>query len=476
TPIIPSLWFAYHPLDHSLAIVSANASNSPYIDLTLFNDSLYNGLGLGLTWANAPSIDINEVNALLLNRGDMHWDGTTAAFYEAPKGTGCSPVFVSSVWIGGLDSSNQLHQAAATYRQNGYDFAPGPIDPQTGNTDSATAHQFDRIWKISRYEVSEFTWHYAQGNVQNGTFIPSKDFLDWPSLGNYNVTEPLAPFIDVDQNGIYNPITGGDYPNIKGDQMLFWVFNDQLITHTESDGDQLGIQVNASAWAYYCPSIADSDQVINHTTYYQYDFINRSPIDYHDVWLGLFMDVDLGNWQDDFIGCFPASNFGFVYNGDQRDDSLPNINGYGYKPPVFGAVILDGPTATPNDSVDNNNNGTVDEMDESCLMTVYRSYDNSFNASYGNPTTPQHFYNYLRGFWKDSLPLTVGGFGYGGNIPSRFLYPGFPNDTTIWNETTASQTPFDRKMMLTSGSTLFPANDTLRSTYALILSRDTSLA
>jgi hypothetical protein len=475
-PITPSHWFAYRASDHSLAMVSSNASNSPFIDLVFFNDSLYDGFGLGLTWGNSPSLDVNEVNALILNRGDMHWNTVSAAAYETPKGTATSPLFTSALWIGGLDSVNQLHQAAMTYRQNGFDFAPGPIDPQTGNSDSATAQKFDRIWKISRYEISEFNWHFAQGNVQNGTFVPSVNIIDWPALGNFGVTETLAPFIDVDLNGVYNPLTGGDYPDIKGDQMLFWVFNDQLITHTESNGDKFGVQVNASAWAYYCPTIADSDRVINYTTFYHYDIINRSPSTYHDVWLGLFMDVDLGYWQDDYIGCFPESNFGFVYNGDQQDDSTFGLNGYGYIPPVFGAVILEGPLATPNDSIDNNNNGTVDEVDESCLMTVYRSYESSADPAYGNPTTPQHFYNYLRGLWKDSIPITVGGFGYGGNTPSRFLYPGFPNDTLSWNETTGGQTPYDRKMMLNSGSTTLAAADTIRSTFALVYSRDTSLA
>src|ERR1044072_2322203 len=109
-----------------------------------------------------------------------------------------------------------------TSRQNEVYFFPGPIDAQTGTADSTSAYHFDRLWKADQYQISEFQYQFAQGNVQSGNFIPATDIMDWPAIGNMGITHPLAPFVDVNSNGIYDPLTGGDYPLISGDQEIYW--------------------------------------------------------------------------------------------------------------------------------------------------------------------------------------------------------------------------------------------------------------
>ena len=52
--------------------------------------------------------------------------------------------------------------------------------------------------------------------------------------------------------------------------MLFYIFNDSLSAHTESDGEKLGVEVHSSVYAYSCPGIADSNDVLNKTTLYNY--------------------------------------------------------------------------------------------------------------------------------------------------------------------------------------------------------------
>ncbi|MFT4522926.1 MAG: hypothetical protein ACI8ZN_001878 [Bacteroidia bacterium] len=51
----------------------------------------------------------------------------TSAFMDKNAGSAKSMIFNSSVWIGGLDETGDLHLAAMTYRQNGHDFFPGPV-------------------------------------------------------------------------------------------------------------------------------------------------------------------------------------------------------------------------------------------------------------------------------------------------------------------------------------------------------------
>ena len=71
----------------------------------------------------------------------------------------------------------------------------------------------------------------------------------------------LAPFIDTNGDGEYN---SGDYPayNINedlnclnddmlfGDQSVWWVFNDKGGYHAETGGAEIGLEIQAQAFAY----------------------------------------------------------------------------------------------------------------------------------------------------------------------------------------------------------------------------------
>src|ERR1043165_9051596 len=73
-------------------------------------------------------LDINNVKARINNGGDMWWDLMNEAKYVVPKTGNVSSLFAGALWIGGLDVQGNLHVAAQTYRQNGNDFFPGPLD------------------------------------------------------------------------------------------------------------------------------------------------------------------------------------------------------------------------------------------------------------------------------------------------------------------------------------------------------------
>lgn len=425
-------------------------------------------------FSNNRYLNINDVNASFLSRGDFGWNLSTARF-EVPKGGGASPLFNSGFWIGGLDAGGQLHQAAMTYRQKGIDFFPGPLDTTNATADSTTAYQYDYIWKINRTDIEAFIYHFAQGNVQNGSFIPAGDIISWPAHGTGNYSRNLAPFADVNNNGIYDPLIGGDYPLIKGDQMLYWIFNDNLAPHTETGGQPLGIEVHASAWAYACPALPDSQQVLNTTLFYSYELINRSSATYSNVYAGLFQDYDLGSPFDDYVGSAPAYNTAFVYNGRSNDGGTPQaqVGAYGAHPPVFGLTVLDGPLADALDGIDNDNDSIIDEANEKNLLSHFMYHNNDFTVT-GNPVSAADYYNYLRGYWPDNSPLTYGGNGYGGTTGATHMYPGLPFDTVQWNETSAGIFSGDRRgISSTTLSTLAPSAS-VTITYAQIWSRDTT--
>ena len=45
-------------------------------------------------------------------------------------------------------------------------------------------------------------------------------------------------------------------------------------------------------------------------------------------------------------------------------------------------------------------------------MSKFVYYNNDFTVR-GNPENGTHIYNYLRGIWKDNVPMTYGGDGKG---------------------------------------------------------------
>src|ERR1041384_4151710 len=75
-------------------------------------------------------LDKNKVKASIYTCNNKFWDvyGSGVQRYEVPKGKGSHAQFGNCIWIGGFDNSNILHMSANTYKQNGTDFWPGPLD------------------------------------------------------------------------------------------------------------------------------------------------------------------------------------------------------------------------------------------------------------------------------------------------------------------------------------------------------------
>jgi hypothetical protein len=345
-----------------------------------------------LPWANlqaqtvcAPStggadLDINNVKTRILGGGDMWWNqGLQTAQYEVPKGSGHHTMFAGSIWLGGLDIDNTIHIAAQTYRQTGNDLWPGPLN-SSGLTTTANCQVYDRVWKVNKSEI--------QAHITNPS-NPAPSIIDWPAKGNDIgagvITEDMAPFVDVNSNGTYEP-TAGDYPKINGDQALWYIINDAGNTHTETGGAPLGVEIQVMAYSFL------TNNVLNNTTFYNYNIKNKSIDTYNDFYVGFWTDCDLGGYTDDFIGCDSTRNAAIYYNADASDTD------YGSNIPITAIVGIKTPL----------------ENNISVKMSKLGYYKNDASPM-GNPSNANHFYNYLKGQWKDGT-----NWGY------NYAYPGSP--------------------------------------------------
>ncbi len=438
-----------------------------YNTISSFNYQNYT-VGNPLVYVANPNyafLNVNEVNAEILNRGDMFWDqgGTQNASYEVPKGSNKNAQFASALWIGGVDNGGLLHTAAMTYRQSGVDYWLGPLDTISGSTDSATSERFNRLWNLDKFKINEFRSQFTMGNVQNGNYAVDSNIITWPAIGTGNYSRNLSPFVDVNHDGLYRPLIDGDYPLIKGDQMIYWIYNDAL-PHTLSGGLPLKVEIHGSAYAYACPNITDSLNVLNYTTFYNYKIINRSTDNFHNTHIGYWDDADLGYAFDDFAGCDSSKNYAMLYNGTNIDGS-GQLTAYGTKPPMISAVVLNGPNAEPNDGIDNNNNGVVDETGEKNLMTSFVNSDIGTNG--------QSYFNSICGLWSDSTNITYGGNGVSGTIPTKFMYNGALDNLTAWTEISTFNVPSDRRFVMGCGPFNLNAGQSVEFDMAQVFTRDT---
>ncbi len=372
-------------------------------------------------------LDVNNVRTTITNNGSLFWNLISAKF-EVPKVTDPNgirkhTIFSSSLWIAGKNN-NTNHVMATLYHQNGLDIIAGPI---ANSYDSSHYARWDKIWKITAEEIDLFR--------KNPTSNLTTGIINWPAHGDASKGEAImqAPFVDTDKDGVYNP-TKGDYPKIKGDVCIFTVMNDD-VPHTESGGKKMTLEIQQMAYAW-----STSDD-LNNTIFIEYKIYNRSQNTYDSFTVSNFVDYDLGNYADDYIGTDVKRNMVYAYNGDDNDEG---ILGYGLNPPAQGCMLLNKPIWNSN------------------------FFLNNF-TKVGNPTKPQHFINYIMGKNMDGSSQ----YNTFTNKNTPFSYDGDPCNKTGWWEGYDNNTPGDRRIMAAIAPQTFAPGDFVEVKYAYIYARKT---
>ncbi len=514
----------------------------------------------------APSgfrfLHVNNVRARINTGGDMWWDlpGGIGAQYFIPANGSATSLFSGSLWIGGLDINNQLKLAALRYRQIGQDYWTGPLTIDgTAAIDEETCSEWDKFFRTTRAEIDEFIdWFNSDNRAEDfpGYSIPNS-ILDYPAHGDISKGQSyyLAPFKDVDGDGDYDP-GSGDYPYyditnelcplnyagdpnyvptptmetelyypdyfggilvdqvLKGDENLWWVFNDKGNFHTETNGAAIGMEIRAQAFGF-----ATNDE-INNMTFYSYEIINRSTYVLTQTYFSPWVDTDLGYAWDDYVGCDVNRGLGYCSNGTPVDGG-GEPEAYGEQPPAIGVDFFQGPYIDP-DTCDNPafygdgllgpsfdgdcsivsfhgteitmeygpdtsiqtglfkvrseaingvnfGNGIVDDERYGMRRFVYH---NNSGGPQGDPGIAPEYYNYLRGFWKDNSRMLYGGNAHlnsGALGPEcDFMFPGdtdpcnwgtsgippnggFNQNGYYWTEEVTGNNPYDRRFMQSAG-------------------------
>ena len=498
----------------------------------------------------SAELSINNVRARINTSGNMWYDGSTARYF-VPKDGNSTAMYCAALWIGGTDANDQLRVAALRFGQDGDDFWPGPLTvDMNASVDKSVCEKWDKHFIITKAEVEYFVAGIekdAAGNVISVDASRATEAIKtWPAHGDVSKKQSkfLAPFYDQNGNGVYE-WEMGDYPYydlsgelcpakikanlpagsaytptptfesnttnpnygtggaleakggllvdqvLKGDQTIWWVFNDKGNAHTESGSENpIGLEIRAQAFAFTM-----SDE-INNMTFYSYEIINRSTFVLTNTYFSQWVDPDLGYAHDDFVGCDVERGLGYCYNGKATDG--PGTGAYSGNPPAIGIDFFQGPYMDPdgrdNPKVDvaafidiygaealeayKDSNGVVnpilltddaykykeawypkskDPVDACAINGVNFGngivdderfgmrrfiYYNSSSENNGEPDKATDYYNYLKGIWRDGKRMCYGGDGYNAGsigyqdgIYADFMFPG---TSDIWGWGTAT--------------------------------------
>jgi hypothetical protein len=379
---------------------------------------------------NSEILDANNVSAYIHDEGGFfNRPSNATAGYEVPKGGGVSTIFAGSFWIGAQDVNGELRFSGKRYSLGGSNsgFHSGPIAESIAYGSINYSNQYQQaIWRVSKTEIVNHMLNFNN----SGYTIPSS-IADWPGNGDVllGVASQLAPFIDLNNNGLYEPASG-EYPDIRGTEAVYVIMNDASY---QPDGNQLGVELHAMFYQNVSGSYEQNATQLNVRVF------NRSNVNYYNYRQGLYIDFDIGGFADDYLGCAPSNHVCFGYNGDDIDESNGGSLGYGTNPPCQGVAVL------------------------SHDMAGFCAFNNG--QDYGDNDTLMWLL--LNNQWGDSSywinPLT-------GNL-TDFIFSGNPNVAGTWHESAVNNTAGDRRGLITIREPFLPAGGSICSDYVFIYDR-----
>jgi hypothetical protein len=260
-------------------------------------------------------LSANNISATFINSGifNKSYEYVSGSGLEWPKGSNKFAVYSSGLNIAAR-VNGQVRMAAAAFKG---EYTPGYCVDGNFYT-----NVYFKIYKVSKSENAQTSW----------------DWANWGQMVPYG-----APYIDVNNNGIYEPAI--DTPGVRNaKETIFYCMTDaDYSKHDPGEGfgggtQPLGAEVHMIAWAYDNPALQDVQFV-------SYEIVNKSTNIWNGTQFGIFCDPDLGDGGDDYIGCDTTLKLSYCFNADNND------NIYGANPPAVGFSLLVSPlnrSVTPN--------------------------------------------------------------------------------------------------------------------------------
>ncbi|MFM2386982.1 MAG: hypothetical protein RL660_1739 [Bacteroidota bacterium] len=390
-------------------------------------------------------LSINNVRAAVSANGDLFEDtsaGNTVPAYEFPKGSGKMANSFAGLWVCAIDSTYMDHRGAATFRSySPPDYKPGPLD-DSGHISNTLSFDWNKVWVITDTAIKMHRANQIH-TLQN----TAQDIITWPAFGNVHaqgylgaqltVNRALAPFVDFNEDGIYN-FADGDYPRIKGDQALWCIYNDDL-QHHFNETMPVGLQISLMAYAY------TSSDLYNDAIFLDYELVQRKKAKYHFTTITLLSEADLGDPENVYIGSDSCRRMGIAYKPTGYDAVYQNAL-------TMQGIAL---TKSPGDST-----GYLEPLG---TVSTYFNTNNSFGA----PGVFTAFLNYSLGKFGHGAPITRSCNLHSNGPICPYVYPDDPSYSLGKSEVACGNSPDFRSIMLGTKPFVFHYNKPVHVSYCV---------
>lgn len=380
------------------------------------------------------NLSVNFVSGGLSANGILFRNVNNEGYFRYPTASSNMISNFTGVWLSGTDQNSTIHSSIQYPYGFQSDLIRGPLGMQLQLPDSL---HWNKVYGVPKDKINK---HLASYNKND--YITPSDILTWPGNGTSPFSTVLAPFVDWNQNQLYEPQLG-DVPYIRGDAMLFSICNDLNSSRVFNNSLPLGIELHTSLYAF-----SSSDQVFGNMMVVRYVVFNRSQNNYHNFRFSILVNGILGDDSDNFISTDVVNKSVVLYNGTSNDAV------YGSQIPYFAAILLN----------------------KDLNSTLYLTDD--FNPLTGKPTADKEVQNLMQGRWKNGKSLTFGGDGTDGNNTCKYVYSD-STDTSFpllkWNEELAGNAPGKRMFLLNSDSVVFNSGDALVYEFAFFVADEPSL-
>ncbi|UCE06650.1 MAG: hypothetical protein JSW07_01005 [bacterium] len=230
-----------------------------------------------------------------------------------PKGSGQAYIFGAGIWIGSIKDGNKL--VAVGY------------NPNSGQSELVPGYEYD--------DSHNYAYDPEGVRVLLSTDYPSQieeeNLPDWP-FGYYHPDPDGDPETDdADTVDTWAEAGEGYKPVTVSVQDSYAWFSDVDQTYKfDTSADILGIRViqQGYAWNYFFNQ---------NFVFLTYDIINISNEPLNDTYLGVVVDPDVGDAQDDMVGFDETRNLAYAYDDDGRE------SGWSTNPGHVGYVFLESP-------------------------------------------------------------------------------------------------------------------------------------
>ena len=284
----------------------------------------------------------------------------------------------------------------------------GPIDTLF-NKAVENPGVWDKVWYINQNDVKQ---HKA--SWRESSYTPTWGIANWPARHNQNyVPTVMAPFVDWNSDQRYDP-SDGDYPYFRGDQMMYFIANDEGQEHKLSGAPSMVVEVQGQMFV-------KNETGLENVVFARLFIVNRSDEDYDSLFFSQYNYFYLGNKHDNYIASNVAKNSVYGYNGDENDEG-----GFGNKMPYAACVFL--------------NHKLTSSIGFQAADTQRKF-----------PENIDEVWNTVQGKWSNGNSMNYDSNGYANNAPvGRFLYPGKsdPNQPgQNWTNAASSDRPGLRNIM-----------------------------